>query len=255
MRRAIRALSVVMVAVAIALAAPAMAQRFSQNSTAIDNVAYDGRFVYARLKYEPMPGAGFRGQMDPMWNHDYPRSDRIFPQILAELTSMHARYDASNVFTADDPELLKFPVVYLCEVGAWRPSDAEVLGLRRYMLKGGFVLVDDFSGRDWDNFATQLERVVPGLHPIKLDLAHPMYDAFYRIENLDFDRGFQQGGEPEFYAVFEDNDPTRRALMVINYNFDVSEYWEFATTGRAPIVATNEAFRLGINYVMYSFTH
>ena len=239
---------------AVFLIAPsAGAQRFGGGTrypTEISNVAYDGRFTYARIRYTP----SFT-RSDPMWNHDYPRADRTLPQILSELTSMKARYDASNVFTADDPELMKFPMVYLCEVGAWRPTEAEVLGLRRYMMKGGFVLVDDFDGPDWDNFAEQLERVIPGARPLRLDTSHPLFDAFYRIEDLSFAEDGGSPYPPEFYGVFEDNDPTRRLMMVINYNFDVSEYWEFATTGRAPIVATNQAFRLGINYVMYTLTH
>ncbi len=246
MSRRIRSLQVVLGLAVAASVVPLLAQRGGRNGTFIENVPYDGQFVYARIKYTPAFGGGGFGGQDPMWNHDYPRSDRIFPQILAELTSMHARHDASNVFTADDPELMKFPMVYLCEVGAWQPTEAEVLGFRRYLLKGGFALVDDFQGgAAWGNFVAQLERVLPGLYPVRLDASHPIYDSFYRIEALPStgDGIGQRGGAPEFYGVFEDNDPTGRVLMIINYNFDVSEYWEIATTGRAPIVATNEAFR------------
>ena len=233
----------------------ARAQGFRENSTTIANVPYDGRFIYARLKYTSASFGGFGGRMDPMWNHDYPRSDHTFPKILSELTTMQARFDASNVFTADDPELLKFPMVYLCEVGAWRPTDAEVAGLRRYLVKGGFVLVDDFRGEgQWSHFLEQLARVLPDARPIRLDATHPVFNAFYRIEDIDF-RGNERGGPPEFFGVFEDNDPTRRLMMVIDYNFDISEYWEYATSGFAPVQETNEAFQLGINYIMYTLTH
>jgi hypothetical protein len=250
-----RTLMVMAMMLTLAGVAPAGAQRFGggRNSTEVNNVAYDGRFVYARLQYTPASFNGF-GRGDPMWNHDYPRADRTFPQILAELTSVKARYDASNVFAADDPELMKFPMVYLCEVGAWRPTEAEVLGLRRYMMKGGFVLVDDFDGPDWYNFTEQLERVLPGANPIRLDASHPIFDSFYRIDELPTE-DITTPYTPEFYAVFEDNDPEKRVMMIINYNFDISEFWEFAATGRAPIVSTNNAFKLGINYLMYTLTH
>ena len=130
------------------------AQRGMGYPTEINNVPYDGRFTYARIKYTAADmGGGFRGRFDPMWNHDYPRSDRTFPQILSELSTIKARIDGSVVYTADDPLLHRFPVAYLCEVGAWVPSEAEVAGLRSYLVKGGFVIVDDFRGpQALDNF-------------------------------------------------------------------------------------------------------
>lgn len=241
------------IALALLLAAAPLAAQGGRNGTEINNVPYDGRFIYARIRYEAGGGGGFR-RFDPMWNHDYPRSDRTFPMILQELSTVRARTDASNVFTADDPKLHRFPVVYLCEAGAWNPTEKEVLGLRSYMLKGGFVIFDDFDGDAWYNFEAQLKRVLPDARPLPLPPSHPIYDSFYRITDLTFGAR-QQFNQPQFYAVFEDNDPTRRIMAIINYNFDLSEFWEWSATGAFGIAPTNEAFKLGINYVMYTLTH
>jgi hypothetical protein len=239
----------------VVLAAELSAQR--GYPTEIANVAYDGRFVYARIKFDPPDlSGGFGRRFDPLWNHDYPRSDRTFPQILAELTTMKTRTDASNVFTFDDPRLHKFPVAYLCEVGGWVPNEAEALGMRSYLLKGGFVIVDDFRGANsLANFDAQLQKVLPGARRLPLETAHPLFNAFYRIDELPGnDDAFGRGGSAEFYGIFEDNDPTRRLLMVVHYNYDISELWEWSFEGRNPL-PTGDAFKLGINYVIYTYTH
>lgn len=225
--------------------------------TEIANVEYDGRFVYARIKFDsPDLSGGFGRRFDPLWNHDYPRSDRTFPQILAELTTMKTRTDASNVFTLDDPRLHKFPVAYLCEVGGWVPTEAEALGMRSYLLKGGFMIVDDFRGANaLANFDAQLQKVLPGARRLPLETSHPLFDAFYRIGELpSSDDAFGRGGSPEFFGIFEDNDPARRLLMVVHYNYDISELWEWSFEGRNPL-PTGDAFKLGINYIIYSFSH
>lgn len=233
------------------------AQRGGGYPTEINNVPYDGRFTYARIKYTAvdMGRGGFRGRFDPMWNHDYPRSDRTFPQILSELSTIKARIDGSVVYTADDPLLHRFPVAYLCEVGSWMPSEAEVVGLRSYLVKGGFVIVDDFGGaQELDNFDRQLARVLPGTRRIRLDVSHPLFDTFYQITDLSFGEAFGRSAGPELYGIFQDNDPAKRLMMVVNYNYDISERWEWSFTGRDPL-PTGDAFKLGINYVIYSFTH
>ena len=218
------------------------------------NPKYDGRFTYARIKFTILGQENGPPFYDLKWGHDYPRSDQHFPKILGELTSMKVRTDASAIFSLDDPELLKFPFVYLCETGYWLPNEKEIAGLRDYMLKGGFVLVDDFVGNHWYNFEAQLRKALPELRPIPLTPDHPIFDAFYRIPSLDYFNQFN-GMRAQFYGIFEDNDPKKRMMAVINYNFDVSEYWEFSDTGLFPIDLSNTAYKLGVNYVVYALSH
>ena len=219
------------------------------------NPAYDGRFTYARIKYS-MGGGEFRYRGYPPWLHDFPDADRHFPKIVQELTSLVVRPDESVILSADDPELMKFPFAYICEAGFWLPTDAEVEGMRNYLLKGGFLLFDDFDGNHWYNFETQMKRVLPEALIIRLDASHPIFDSFYRITSLEKFTDITNGGtQGEFFGIFEDNDPTKRMMAIVNYNYDVSEYWEYSATGMIPIDLTNEAYKLGVNYLIYAFSH
>lgn len=221
----------------------------------LPNVPYDGRLTFVRVKYQlPDFSGGFRGSRDLPWSHDYPRGERNFTKIVSELSSTRVRIDASNILTLDDAQLGKYPIAYMAEAGFWRPNDAEVLGLRNYLTKGGFIIFDDFAGDHWMNFQTQMKKVLPGLRPIELDLSHPIFDSFYRIKSLEYDHPVYRGAKSVFYGVFEANDPTKRMLAIVNYNNDLSEYWEFSDTGMFPLDMSNEAYKLGVNYIIYALT-
>lgn len=238
-------------------AAAADAQRFGRGrmTEAEPNAVYDGRFTFARIRYED--GFGPTGpimisQQIP-WSHDYPRGERHFTKILAELTTARVRTLESVILRLDDPELLKYPVAYMSEPGFWRPNGAEIAGMRAYLQKGGFVIFDDFTGQHWYNFEAQLKRVLPEGRLVRLTADHPIFDSFYKIGSLDtFDAPY--GLPPEFWGIFEDNDPTKRLLVIANYNNDLSEYWEFSDMGYVPIEISNESFKLGINYIIYALT-
>jgi hypothetical protein len=242
---------------AVLLAAPLIgfAQFGGGPATYQANVPYDGRYTYARIRYAPPEfGGGFGGfRRDVKWDHDYPRSDRHFPKIIEEITTIKTRTAASDIFTLDDPELMKFPVAYLCEAGYWRPTDAEVKGLRNYLLKGGFIIFDDFARNDWENFTQQLKRAFPDLHPMRLTPDDRVFDSFYHVTALEYIHPVY-GLPSEFWGLYENNDRSQRLLAVINYNNDISEYWEWSDEGFFPVAATNEAYKLGVNYLVYALT-
>ncbi|HEU5217359.1 MAG TPA: DUF4159 domain-containing protein [Gemmatimonadales bacterium] len=247
-------------ALALLLAVPLwlLAQRGGCNGCeALDappNPKYDGRFTYARIKYT-MPMGEFGGRFrDIKWGHDYPRADFHFPKIIQEITSVRTRTDASVIVALDDPELMKFPFAYLCEPGFWAPSDKEAAGLRAYLLKGGFLIIDDFAGSHWYNFEAQMKRVLPEARFIPLTADHPIFDSFYRIPDLDFNHPYY-GMKAQFFGIFEDNDPAKRMMAIVNYDYDVSEYWEFSDEGLFPIDLSNTAYKLGVNYLIYAFSH
>ena len=218
------------------------------------NPPYDGRFTYARIKFTQSCCVQGGQYWDVKWGHDYPSADQNLPKILQELTSMKLRTDGSVIVTLDDPELFKYPFAYLCEVGYWVPNDQEVLGLRNYLLKGGFIIVDDFEGNHWYNFEEQMKRVFPELRPLPVDPSHPLFDSFYRIDAQLYREGSFSNRPAQFYGFFEDNDPKKRMMMIVNYEFDVGEFWEHSAEGFFPIALTNEAYKLGVNYVIYSLT-
>lgn len=221
------------------------------------NVAYTGRFTFVRIRYTPLQGfsggGGYFGG-DQKWDHDYPRAERHLTRILSELTSLDAQTAGTNILKVDDPELFKYPVAYMVEPGFWTLTDDEAESLRNYLLKGGFLIVDDFVGRHWFNFEQRMREVLPTARLVELDIDHPIFHSFFEIESLDVDHPYWRY-KAIFYGVFEDNDPKKRLMVLVNYDADIGESWEWSDTGFIPIELSNEAYKLGVNYIVYAMTH
>jgi hypothetical protein len=225
-------------------------ERFQTMAQIEGNVPYDGRFTFVRLMYRSF------GRGGTSWAHDYPRGERHFMKIVNAVSLLNPHMDESNILALDDPELFKYPVAYMAEPGFWNMSEAELAGLKEYIAKGGFLIFDDFRFEHWYNFEAQINRVFPKAiwHEMKAD--HPIFHSFYDIDSLDLiPQYFQNYGTPIFRGLFEDNDPTKRLIAIANYNTDLSEFWEYADTGLQAVADTNEAFKLGVNYLIYGLTH
>ncbi len=221
------------------------------------NVPYNGRFTFIRLRFSPSfwgPGPYAWG-LDLKWNHDYPRAEKHFTQILSDLTYLDPNTDGGNILAMDDPELFKYPWAYVCEVGFWTLTDEEATSLRLYLQKGGFLVVDDFMMWHWDAFVAGIRQVLPGAQLVQLEVTHPIFDSFFHIETLDFEHPNFPEVKPVYYGIFEDNDPSKRLMVIANYNHDIGDYWEWSDTEWIPIELSNEAYKLGVNYVIYGMTH
>ncbi len=210
---------------------------------------YDGRFTIVRLWYPHYAG----------WSFDYPDMEQNFTLILNDLTAVRPRLDGSSILRMDDPELMKFPLAYLSEPGYWYPTDSEANGLRTYLEKGGFLIVDDFHFQnEWDVFESAMRKVLPGSRIERLAATHPVFNSFFSIESLDVPypgRLGQRGLAGEFYGIHEDNDASKRLMVVINYNMDIGDYMEHSARGFYAVDPTNEAFKFGVNYIIYGLTH
>lgn len=218
------------------------------------NVEYDGRLVFVRVRYNTgFGGVGRRGG-EPGWMHDYPIADLNLMQIMRDLTLVNARVDGSNILSLDDPELFRYPIAYMSEPGYWFPSDGEALGLRNYLLKGGFVIFDDFRGNHWYNLEDQMRRVLPEYRFIQLDVSSPVFHAFFDLQSLDILPSYG-GVMPTYFGIFEDNDPARRLMAIANRDGDLGDYWEYSATGYFPVDLSNEAYKFGVNYMIYGLTH
>jgi uncharacterized protein DUF4159 len=90
---------------------------------------------------------------------------------------------------------------------------------------------------------------------VDLTIAHPIFHAFFDVPSLDVVRQFYDRGQPQFKALFADNDPNKRMMVLLNFNTDVSNYWEFSAQGFVPVSDANEAYELGVNYLVYALTH
>jgi hypothetical protein len=223
----------------------------------ITNVPYNSDFTFVRLRYAERLRSfgGFRGRGQPGWAHDYPRAERNFNRILREVTLVTPHPEGTNILTTDDPALYDFPIAYLSEPGDWSMTPEEIEGLRNYLLKGGFLIVDDFRGRDWINFEARMNEVLPAHRLVPLDASAKIFDSFFRIDSLEGFRNPNFRDRPEFWGIFENGDPDARLMVVANYNNDIGDYWEWSDAGFLPIDLSNEAYKLGVNYVVYALTH
>jgi hypothetical protein len=211
------------------------------------NVAYDGRFTFARIRYTVYRRGG--------WQFDYPRMERHLLEMMRELTSVKLHMDGSNIHDLDDPELLKYPVAYLSEPGYWIPDESEAAGLRTYLAKGGFLIVDDFMRGEWLNFEGQMRRVLPDAEIVPLDVSDPIFDSFFHIDSLGMSYPHDPNLRAEFLGIYEGNDRNKRLMVVINYNNDIGDYMEWSDEGFWPVNISNDAYKLAINYIIYGMTH
>ncbi len=241
----------IMAGVALALILPlaVAAQRFrGQGRVYIEpNVPYDGRFTFARIRYEVYRRSG--------WEFDYPAMERHFMTMMEEVTTLKPHRTGSNIHTLDDPELLKYPIAYLSEPGGWYPSEAEAAGLRTYLEKGGFLIVDDFMLNDWQIFDRAIHLALPNARIERLTTQHPIYDSFFRVDSFTLHHPQGEYLKGEFLGIYEDNDPTKRLMVVINYNTDVGDFMEWSDQDFWPVNTTNDAYKLAINYLIYGMTH
>jgi hypothetical protein len=225
-----------------------------------ENIAYDGRFTFVRLTYDTAPGGyWYRGL--PSWAHGYPLSETNLMKIMNDISLLGAHDEAVKTLALDDPDLFNYPVAYLIEVSWWTMTDRQGALLREYLQKGGFLIVDDFKAEGdfgspgWEPFAANIRRALPGARFFDLAVSHPIFHSFFEIASLERFPQAYNAGPAVFRGVFEDNDPSKRLQMIVNYNTDISQFWEWSGRGVRPIDDTNEAYKLGVNYIMYGLTH
>jgi hypothetical protein len=264
-------------AAALALGQRGGGGRYRFRQPMLPNAPYDGRFTFVRMNYESTPdGYWYGGQ--PAWAHGYPVAEENLMQIMNEVSYLGARDREINSIRFDDPQLGKYPIAYVIEPDWWAITDSEARALREYMQKGGFVIVDDFKvraprgfggggeeylregnegGGGWPSFEAMMKQVMPEGRFVDLDPADPVFHSFFDISSAvlsNFPQAYIRG-QPKFRGLYEGNDPSSRLLMVVNYNTDISQYWEWSGRGFRPFDDTNEAYKLGVNYVIYGLTH
>ena len=243
-------------------AAPPAAQRqpiFRRSDirrSARGNLNADAReFFFTRAVYN----SGYRWSS---WATDYPKADRQFLIILERLIDLDA-YEAENAVRLDDPNVRRFPFLYALEVGDMYMSEAEAEGLRDYLLAGGFLMIDDFWGTwEWANFESEIRRVLPE-HPIvDIPLDHPIFNTVYNIEEIVQvpSIGNAQGGptwerdgyEPQVKGIFDEDG---RLMVIINWNTDIGDAWEWAESPYYPLRYSTYAIEITINIIVYAMSH
>jgi hypothetical protein len=222
-------------------------------------------YSWSRLRYSTAGGGGYGYGRGGNWSRDYPKADRQFLIALKRLTRINARPVEQVVdLDSDGPSSIEnFPWVYAVQVQTWTFTEPEAKRLREYLLKGGFLMVDDFHGAtDWEHFMNGMLMVFPD-RPIedltdKDEIFHVLYDLTDRFQvpgeqYVWTGRTYEKDGYiPAWRAIKDDRG---RVMVAICYDMHLGDAWEWADDPRYPEKFASLAFRLGINYVMYGMTH
>jgi hypothetical protein len=221
---------------------------------------YDGHFTFVRLRWRTgtFGGAVAAGMGPNMWAHEYPRAEQNLMSVIGDLTLINAKVNGSLILGLDDPALFRYPVAMLWEPGFWLMTDREAARLREYLLKGGFLIVNDFEDDQWHNFEGQMHRVLPSSRWIPMENSHPIFNTFFEIERPDLPHPpghHLYGYRARYLGLFEDNNPKGRLMVIANYDTNLAEFWQMGHSGFFPIDASNNAFKLGVNYMIYALTH
>ena len=236
-------------------------------------------FTFVRVQYDSGGGRGGggyggrgRGGWGGGWRTDWPDSDLNFSFRLQQLTSLKVNPDPISL-RLTDPKLFDYPFLYMIEPGRLSFSEEEVVALRKYLLSGGFMMVDDFWGdSQWENFHQQIKRVFPEREPQDLPLSHEIFQCVYRLKERPQvpsinaawqgrDQGityemFHDGNTKDVHyrGIFDDKD---RMMVIICHNTDLGDGWE--REGEDPWYfkefSEKKAYPMGINIVTYAMTH
>jgi hypothetical protein len=219
-------------------------------------------FVFARLRFPSWRGGSSYWSARGSWSVDYPKADRQFVQGVRRLTRIHTR-SVEQVVDLDSDEIFNWPWIYAVEPGHWDLSDSQARKLREYLLRGGFLMSDDFHGSfEWDIFMASMSRVFPDRPAVDLEDSNPIFHVLYDLDERVQVPGIQMfwsgqtyeqdGVEPRWRGIYDDRG---RLMVAICHNMDLGDAWEWADHPRYPERYASLAYRIGINYIIYAMTH
>lgn len=235
-----------------------------RSATVVPRDPDGAEFYFARLIYG---SEGFRSRGG--WTTDMPEAEHYFMNGVTRLTRLDgslvnmSNMEGGRLIDLLDGSVFDYPFLYAVEVGGWRLNTEEIAILREYLLKGGFLIVDDFHGSyQWGGFMSTMQRIFPDRPVVDIpeedEVFHVLYDLDPSIQIAGISplsRGVtweQDGYEPEYRGIYDDKG---RLMVAINHNMDLGDAWEHADTPGYPQSLTAMAYRFAVNYVIYSMTH
>ena len=224
----------------------------------------EAEFHLARTIYRTNRRAGSHGYIQPMWAVDYPLADAHFLETLRRYTKTEVAEDSRHLELTDN-RLFDYPYLWLQQPGAggWNPTPQEAQRLREYLMRGGFLMVDDFHGEyEWQYFASVMKRVFPEKQFVDIPASDPLMHIFFDIDQsvpIPGDRHLRFGGGPprmqgpsHWRGMYDDDG---RLIVIANHNMDIGDGWEHADDPEYPLPYTKAAYELGVNYVIFAMSH
>jgi Domain of unknown function (DUF4159) len=220
-----------------------------------------GEFTFARLRY----GSGISGYYRrSRWSTDYPKADEQFIYGLRSWVRSGLRIsDEPIAVSPEDKEIFQLPFIYIVEPGYMELSTEDAANLREYLLRGGFLMLDDFWGTwEWENVREQMHKVFPEYQIRNLSLDHPIFHCYFDIDEvlqvpqvgyiysgITYEK---DGYVPYYMGISDEND---RLMVFIARNADNGDAWEWIDVPEYPLKYGLGAYRLGMNVIVYAMTH
>ena len=212
------------------------------------NAVYDGRYTFVRLSYTVYGRSG--------WEFDYPAMERNFMTILKDLTTikLHSARATSTRWTtpscSSTPSRISRSPAIGTRARARRRDCAA--GWRKAAFSSSTISISA-SGTTSSGRCTWC---CPSAQLVRLTVTHPIFDSFFQIKTLEgMTHPDNANAKAEYYGIYENNDPTRRLMVIVNYNNDIGDYMEWSGDGWYPVNMSNDAYKLATNYIVYAMTH
>jgi hypothetical protein len=233
-------------------------------------------WVFARLMYPQHPHATFGGfrfgrssdwrEGGTSWTQDYPRADRHFAQAVRRLSRVEARSVEQPINLDDGDDVFNYPWMNAGEMGDWSLTNAQAKALREYLLRGGFLMLDDFWGLpEWTRFMQSMQRVFPDRAIVEMEDRDPIFHTVYDLDEryqipgqwalargTTYRNGESGGATAHWRGIYDDHG---RVMVAMSFNSDIGDSWEWADDERYPERYSALGIRIGVNYVIYSMTH
>jgi hypothetical protein len=228
-------------------------------------------FVLGRLMYPPAGRGGRGGGGDwkagnSSWTIDYPLGDRKFSRLLRRLTTIDVRSVEQPVDLDDGDDVFDWPFLVASNVGGWDLTNEQAAKLRDYLERGGFLMCDSFFGtQEWQVFEAALRKVFPDRTVVELAANDPIFTTFYdlsqrkqvrnmrSIRRAGLNRGYRaDGAVPHWRAILDDDG---RVMVMITFNNDLGDSWQYADDPQYPQEDSNLGIRLAVNFAIYDLTH